>query len=413
MEFERQDKLEDSYVDDDPHVDLQNNFEESGSGKCGEYCYMKFDDMGLPESILRGIYSYGFEEPSVIQQQGIVPLKEGKDVIAQAQSGTGKTGTFTIGSLARVDFSKLIPQILILAPTRELAEQIDLVVSVIGAAASVKTRACVGGRKAFDDIKAIREGIHVIVGTPGRIIDLLRRGALKCNELKSFILDEADEMLSLGFQEDIRTIFKFLPSDIQVGVFSATLPPEALDITKKFMNDPVRILVKQAELTLDGISQFYVDCERDEWKYGVLKDLYTELNISQAVIFCNSRKRVDHLREDLERDNFTVSSTHGSMTPAERRNIMHKFREGGARILITTDLLARGIDVQQVSVVINYDLPKNKETYLHKVGRVGRFGRKGVATSFVTKRDIRDLHELERYYDTRIDVMPQNIADYI
>ncbi len=375
--------------------------------------YQQFDDMDLPEAILRGIYSYGFESPSVIQQQGIVPLKDGKDVIAQAQSGTGKTGAFTIGSLSRIDFDLCFPQVLIVAPTRELAEQIESVVQSIGTGAGVKTRACIGGRRAMDDANALRKGVHVVVGTPGRVIDLMTRDILRCDRLQSFILDEADEMLSLGFQEDIRTMFQYIPSDVQVGIFSATLPPEALEIAKKFMKDPVRILVKQEELTLEGITQFYVDCQQDQWKYSVLKELYEELNIVQAVIFCNSRTRVNRLREDLERDNFTVASIHGAMDPSERRDVMRKFREGGARILIATDLLARGIDVQQISVVINYDLPKSKESYLHKIGRGARFGRKAVAISFVTRRDFRDLKEIEKYYDTFIDAMPKNISEYI
>ncbi len=394
-------------------------FEKENSQETGNHevsavpTYQKFDDMDLPDEILRGIYSYGFEYPSVIQQQAIVPLKEGNDVIAQAQSGTGKTGAFTIGSLSRVDFDLCVPQVLIVAPTRELAEQIELVVQSIGNVAGVKTRACIGGRKAMEDSDELRRGVHVVVGTTGRVIDLMRRGILKCDRLQSFILDEADEMLSLGFQEDIRMMFRFIPSDVQVGIFSATLPPEALEIAKKFMKDPVRILVKQEELTLEGITQFYVDCQRDEYKYEVLKELYAELNIGQAVIFCNSRTRVNRLREDLERDNFTVSSTHGAMDHSERRDVMRKFREGGARILIATDLLARGIDVQQVSVVINYDLPKSKESYLHKIGRGARFGRKAVAISFVTQRDMRDLKEIEKYYDTVVDPMPTNISDYI
>lgn len=375
--------------------------------------YHSFDDMKLSEEILRGIYSYGFESPSAIQQQAIVPFKNGNDVIAQAQSGTGKTGAFTVGLLSRIDFEKLFPQALILAPTRELAEQIEVVVRGIGNVAGVRSRACVGGRRASDDADVIRKGVHVIVGTPGRVIDLLKRGVLNCDKLKTLVLDEADEMLSFGFQEDIQTIFKYVPSDTQVGIFSATLPPEALEITPKIVENPIHILVKQEELTLDGIAQFYIDCQRDGYKYGVLKDLYEHLSITKAVIFCNSRKRVDRLREDLERDNFTVSSTHGSLTATERREIMKKFQSGGARVLITTDLLARGIDVQQVSIVINYDLPKNKETYIHRVGRSARFGRKGLAINFVTQRDFRDLQILERYYDMTIDPMPENVAEYI
>lgn len=376
--------------------------------------YLSFEDMKIPMEILRGIYSYGFESPSVIQQQAIVPLIEGRDVIGQAQSGTGKTGTFTIGSLSQIDPHLRSPQVIILAPTRELAEQISTVVRAIGHPSEIHVRTCVGGTQVKDDIKALKDGVHVVVGTPGRVIHLLTREYLKCDHLVRFILDEADEMLSLGFQEDIQHIFTgFLPSNVQVGVFSATLPPEALDITKKFMNNPLRILVKQEELTLEGISQFYIDCEREEYKYDVLKDLYEELNIGQAVIFCNSRKRVDQLREKLERDDFTVSFTHGNMTSEERRDIMKKFRDGGARILICTDLLSRGIDVQQVSIVINYDLPKNKESYLHRSGRSGRFGRKGLVINLITQRSQRDLQEIERYYNIYIDPMPENIQDYV
>lgn len=382
---------------------------ESGSVRVAE----TFDEMPLPADILRGIYSYGFEEPSEIQKRAIIPLLEGKDVIAQAQSGTGKTGTFTIGSLGRLDPETRSPQVLVLAPTRELAEQTNTVMREIGKNAGIHTRATIGGRKTSEDVKALRRGVHVVVGTPGRVIDLFNRGEMDNSHFKTLIIDEADEMLDMGFQDDIKTIFGFLNDDVQVGIFSATMPPPALELTKKFMNNPVSILVKPEELTLEGISQFYVDCERDQYKYAVLKDLYEYLNIGQAIIFCNSKKRVDRLREDLERDNFTVSSIHGAMESRERREIMQRFRNGGARILLATSLLARGIDVQQVSVVINYDLPKDVESYVHKVGRSGRHGRKGLAISFVTQKDRRGLEAIERFYDTRIDPLPENVSEYI
>jgi translation initiation factor 4A len=372
-----------------------------------------FDDMDLPMDILRGIYSFGFENPSLVQQQAIVPMIEGKDVIAQAQSGTGKTGAFTIGALSRIDIDMLVPQVLIVAPTRELAEQIDLTVQGIGCVFGVMSRVCVGGRRASEDAKVLNDGVHVVVGTPGRIIDLLKRGKLITTCIKVFVMDEADEMLSLGFQEDIKTIFKYLPPSVQVGVFSATLPTEALDITKNFLNDPVKILVNQEELTLDGIAQFYVDCQQEQYKYDVLKELYEELNIAKAIIFCNTRKRVDHLQDALMRDHFAVSSIHGAMSAIERRDVMHSFRSGETRILISTTLLSRGIDIQQISVVINYDLPKDKETYIHSCGRSGRYGRKGVAINFITRRDYNQLREIEKFYDTHIEVMPQNISDYI
>jgi translation initiation factor 4A len=275
------------------------------------------------------------------------------------------------------------------------------------------SRVCVGGRRASEDAKVLNDGVHVVVGTPGRIIDLLKRGKLITTCIKVFVMDEADEMLSLGFQEDIKTIFKYLPPSVQVGVFSATLPTEALDITKNFLNDPVKILVNQEELTLDGIAQFYVDCQQEQYKYDVLKELYEELNIAKAIIFCNTRKRVDHLQDALMRDHFAVSSIHGAMSAIERRDVMHSFRSGETRILISTTLLSRGIDIQQISVVINYDLPKDKETYIHSCGRSGRYGRKGVAINFITRRDYNQLREIEKFYDTHIEVMPQNISDYI
>ncbi len=375
--------------------------------------FTDFDSMGLRDELLRGIYSYGFEKPSAIQQRAIVPLAQGKDVIAQAQSGTGKTATFAVGILQQIDLNNKDCQALIVAPTRELALQINRVVSSIGIHMGIKCHSCTGGTRIQDDVRTLREGVHMVTGTPGRIFDMISRGELNANKIRVFVLDEADEMLSQGFEAIIRDIFQTLPSTVQVGIFSATLPPECLDITKKFMNNPVNILVKQEELTLQGINQFFVNCEKEQWKYETLCDLYNDINITQAVIFCNSRRKVDWLTDKMIKDNFTVSATHGSIEPGDRRKIMEEFRTGSSRVLITTDLLARGIDVQQVSVVINYDLPRNKENYLHRIGRSGRFGRKGLAINFVTNEDTRDLKELERFYDTQIEPMPVDVASYL
>jgi len=251
------------------------------------------------------------------------------------------------------------------------------------------------------------------VGTPGRVYDMLCRKVLRSQYIKIFILDEADEMLSRGFKDQIYDIFQVLPSKVQVGLFSATMPPEALEITQRFMNQPVRILVKRDELTLEGIKQFYVAVEKEEWKLDTLCDLYDTLNITQAVIFCNTRRKVDWLTEKMRAREFTVSSTHGDIGQKERDMILNEFRTGSSRVLITTDLLARGIDVQQVSLVINYDLPRNLENYIHRIGRSGRFGRKGVAINFVTADDTRTLRELETFYNTHIEEMPANVADLI
>jgi translation initiation factor 4A len=372
-----------------------------------------FDNMNLKEDLLRGIYAYGFEKPSAIQQRSIIPLTRGLDVIAQAQSGTGKTATFAIGILQQVDTSIDETQALILAPTRELAQQIQKVVLALGDYLKVKCHSCIGGTRVRDDIVTLQQGVHVVVGTPGRVYDMLCRKALRSSTIKAFVLDEADEMLSRGFKDQIYDIFTTLPEDVHVGLFSATMPPDALEITQRFMNNPIRILVKRDELTLEGIKQFYINVEREEWKLDTLCDLYDTLNITQAVIFCNTRRKVDWLTDKMRQRDFTVSSTHGDVSQKERDVILNEFRTGSSRVLITTDLLARGIDVQQVSLVINYDLPRNLENYIHRIGRSGRFGRKGVAINFVTNDDVRPLRELEAFYQTQIDEMPAHVADLI
>jgi len=372
-----------------------------------------FDNMGLREDLLRGIYAYGFEKPSAIQQRAIMPLIKSKDLIAQAQSGTGKTATFTIGILQKIDFGLNECQALILAPTRELAQQIHKVVVALGDYLGAKCHPCIGGTRVRDDIAKLQSGVHVVVGTPGRVFDMLCRDVLRPDHIKLFVLDEADEMLSRGFKDQIYEIFTKLPPNVQVGLFSATMPPDALEITRKFMNSPVRILVKRDELTLEGIKQFYINVEREEWKLDTLCDLYDTLNITQAVIFCNTRRKVDWLTDKMRAREFTVSSTHGDVQQKERDVILNEFRTGSSRVLITTDLLARGIDVQQVSLVINYDLPRNLENYIHRIGRSGRFGRKGVAINFVTAEDVRLLRELENFYNTQIDEMPAHVADLI
>jgi translation initiation factor 4A len=227
------------------------------------------------------------------------------------------------------------------------------------------------------------------------------------------VIDEADEMLSRGFKDQIYDIFKHLPEEMQVCLFSATMPTEVLDITEKFMRNPIQILITKENLTLEGIKQFFVLVDKDEWKFDTLCDLYKTLTITQCVIFVNSKKRVDILSEQLNKKNFTVSSMHGDMDPEERSKIMKEFRSGQSRILISTDLLARGIDVHHVSLVINYDLPKVRENYIHRIGRSGRYGRKGVAINFVTQMDIKEMKDLEKFYNTTIEEMPENIADLL
>jgi len=372
-----------------------------------------FDEMGLKEELLRGIYGYGFEKPSAIQQRGIVPVLEGHDTIAQAQSGTGKTATFAISILqtAQVEVRKC--QALVLAPTRELAQQIQKVLMALGDYTKLQVHACVGGTAVREDIRVLQGGVQIVVGTPGRVFDMIQRRVLQLEDVKMFVLDEADEMLSRGFKDQIYDVFKYLPEKVQVCLFSATMPSDVLEVTQKFMRDPKRILVKRDELTLEGIKQFFVAVEREEWKLDTLCDLYETLTITQAIIYCNTRRKVDWLTEKMQQRDFTVSSMHGDMDQRERDLIMREFRSGSSRVLITTDLLARGIDVQQVSLVINYDLPTNRENYIHRIGRSGRFGRKGVAINFLTNADVRYLRDIEQFYNTQIEEMPMNVADLI
>jgi translation initiation factor 4A len=375
--------------------------------------FESFDDYDLNENLLRGIYSYGFEKPSAIQQRGIKPILDGRDTIGQAQSGTGKTAAFAIGCLQRIDYGLDACQALILAPTRELANQIQKVCLALGDYNRVKCHCCIGGTSVRDDIDKLRQGQHLVVGTPGRVFDMISKRNLRIDDLITFVLDEADEMLSRGFKDQIYDIFKTLPPNVQVCLFSATMPPEILDMTTKFMRDAVRILVKKDELTLEGIRQFYVAIEKEEWKLDTLCDLYETLTITQAIIYCNTRRKVDFLADQLTKRDFTISTMHAELDQKERDLVMREFRSGSSRVLISTDLLARGIDVQQVSLVINFDLPQNMENYLHRIGRSGRFGRKGVAINFVTNNDVRAMKDIEKYYHTQIEEMPMDIADLI
>jgi len=375
--------------------------------------FESFDDYDLDENLLRGIYSYGFEKPSAIQQRGIKPILDGRDTIGQAQSGTGKTATFVIGVLQRIDLGLKACQGLILAPTRELANQIQKVAIALGDYQKVRCHACIGGTSVRDDIDRLREGQHLVVGTPGRVFDMVGKRHLRVDDLITFVLDEADEMLSRGFKDQIYDIFKTLPPNVQVCLFSATMAPEILDLTTKFMRDAVRILVKKDELTLEGIRQFYVAIEKEEWKLDTLCDLYETLTITQAIIYCNTRRKVEFLSDQLQKRDFTISVMHSDLDQKERDLVMREFRSGSSRVLISTDLLARGIDVQQVSLVINFDLPPNMENYLHRIGRSGRFGRKGVAINFVTNNDVRSMKDIEKFYHTQIEEMPMDIADLI
>lgn len=372
-----------------------------------------FEDMNLNEEILRGIYSYGFEKPSTIQQKAIVPLSKGKDIIAQAQSGSGKTAAFLIGSLMNIDYSNNNTQKIVLVPTRELARQVLDVLRALSNYTKLTTHMLIGGTKINDDIYILNRGVNFIIGTPGRVYDMIKRKVLIVRSLKTLILDEADEMLSKGFSSQIYDIFQEIPQDVQVCLFSATMPSECVEITHKFMRDPIRILVKTEEVTLDGIRQYYIDVVQDNYKYEILCDLYKTISVSQTIIFCRTKQRVEMLQQQLNDNNYAVSSIHSDLTTQERETIIHNFKNGDSRILIATDLIARGIDIQQVSLVINYDLPRDKENYVHRIGRGGRFGRKSVAINFLTRDDVNFMREIEKFYCIEVNELPANIEELL
>ncbi|KAK6198752.1 eukaryotic initiation factor 4A-12 [Scheffersomyces amazonensis] len=391
--------------------ELDNELEFSHKSSKNIKVHSRFESMKLKPQLLKGIYGYGFEAPSAIQSRAIMQIISGKDTIAQAQSGTGKTATFSIGILEVIDTKLKDCQALILSPTRELAVQIQNVVKHLGDYMNVQTHACIGGKHVGDDIKKLQQGQQIVSGTPGRVVDVIKRRNLSTRNVKLLVLDEADELFTKGFKEQIYEVYKSLPSGVQVVVVSATLSKEVLEMTNKFTTDPVKILVKRDEVSLQGIKQYHIQCEKEDWKFDTLCDLYDSLTITQAVIFCNTKVKVNWLSDQMKKQNFTVVAMHGDMKQDERDSIMNDFRNGNSRVLISTDVWARGIDVQQVSLVINYDLPLDKENYIHRIGRSGRFGRKGVAINLVTKDDRMALRDIEKYYSIKIKEMPVNIAD--
>ena len=371
-----------------------------------------WEDYEMNPKILRGIYGFGYEKPSPIQSRAIQPMIDGHDLIAQAQSGTGKTGAFSIGTLNVVDPTVNEIQALILSPTRELSRQSHDVISKIGSfLKGLKTQLLVGGTSTSDDIDKLKNNTpHIIVGCPGRTFDMIKRGHLNTSKIRVFVLDEADEMLSSGFMEQIYNIFQYLSTTTKVALFSATIPSDIEELTTKFMNDPVKILVKSEMLTLEGIEQYYVALESDGDKFSTIKDLYASITSSQCIVYCNSVKRVEDLYEALVEDGFTVSRIHSSMTKEEREQAYNDFKSGKNRILISSNVTARGIDIQQVSTVINFDVPKCVHTYLHRIGRSGRHGRTGTAINLVTLNDVRKIYDIEKYYAIKIPDLPSDLS---
>jgi len=370
-----------------------------------------FDAMGLPENLLRGVYSFGFEKPSVIQSKAIKPIVDGRDILAQAQSGTGKTGTFVIGSLAHIDPTIKKPQVLMLVHVHELAQQTARVAEKIGTYMNLKVLCAVGGNPLRDDIRALEEGAQFITGTPGRIFDLINRGVLGRNEIRVLILDEADQMLEELFYKQIMCILeKGFPEKTKVALFSATMPESVIAVAEKILNNPVRILVPPNDVKLQGIEQYYVSLDREDHKFECICDLYKHLNISQAVIFCNKRQKAEMLAEKMTAQGYPVSCLHGELEKTERKRRVEQFLKGNTRVMVATDIIARGLDVQAISLVMNYELPTNRENYVHRIGRAGRYGRKGTTINLLLPEEEGMMKDICDSYGMVLKMLPNDVS---
>jgi translation initiation factor 4A len=370
---------------------------------------VSWDDLNLDQHILRGIYSCGFETPSPIQSVAIEPILKGKNIIAQAQSGTGKTATFTIGSLSLVDTMVHHEQVIVLSPTRELSRQIYTVFQNIGKFVNnLNIYMAIGGSPMWKELKYLRNNTpHVIIGCPGRVLDCITNKGISLSHLKLLVLDEADELLSSGFTDQLHSIISLLPNTTRVALFSATIPEHIRPVLNKiFTTPPLEILVKRDELTLEGISQYYVAMSEDAHKYEILKQIYNNISLMQGIIYCNSVRRVIMLYQNLINDGFAVSCIHGELDKSQREAAFEEFRTGGSRILISSNITARGIDIQQVNIVINYDIPRDVSSYIHRIGRSGRWGREGTGINFITREEVPYMRDIETYYDTVIEELP-------
>ena len=373
-----------------------------------------FENLNLKEELIKGVYIYGFKKPSKIQVKGIQAINTGKDCIIQSQSGTGKTATYLLGILNRLDANDKC-QGIIITPTRELALQVYKVASGICKFADFKIELCTGGTSISKNRSNLKK-TNLVIGTIGRVHHMIEEKRINLYNIKLVAIDEADDMLNDGISKELNNIFNKVPSGTQYCLISATLSNNVFELSKKIMHEPVKILLKKNEIAVDLIKQFYIDTEIEELKFEVLLDLYNLVSTSQAIIFCNTIRKVEWLTENLENKNFSITSIHGKMSSDQRSEVVKDFRDGKTRILITTDLLARGIDIPQVNLVINYDLPPNKETYIHRIGRCGRFGKKGVAIALVKmedQSDIKSLNRMKNFYNMNIEELPEDIEDYL
>lgn len=367
---------------------------------------IRFDELEIIPQILRGIKEMGFEEATPIQAQAIPVVMSGSDVIGQAQTGTGKTAAFGIPILQKVDPSLKKTQVIILSPTRELAIQVaEELHNLSKYMHGVKILPVYGGQDITKQIRSLKGGVQIIVGTPGRVMDHLRRKTIRCDYVNTIVLDEADEMLNMGFREDIETILEYIPQERQTVLFSATMPKPILDITRKYQHDAVTIKVVKKELTVSNIEQYYYDVKRKD-KVDVLTRLLDYYNPKVSIVFCNTKKMVDELARELTARGYFAEGLHGDMKQAQRDRVMANFRKGKTDILIATDVAARGIDVDDVEAVFNYDIPQDDEYYVHRIGRTGRAGRCGKAFSFVKGKEVYKLKDIMRYCKTKIYAQP-------
>ena len=374
-----------------------------------------FENLNLNEDLVKGIYLYGFIKPSQIQIKGIASINTGMDCIIQSQSGTGKTATYLLSILNKLDNTINNCQGIIITPTHELANQVYDVAINLSKFTNYKITKCIGGTNFYQNRNELKN-TNLIIGTLGRLHHILIESAFNIYNIKFIVLDEADELLNKGINKNLQDILEKLSTGIQVILISATMSLEVFNLSKKYMHDPIKILLRNNEIMVDLISQFYLDVEIEEQKFDALLDLYNLVSTSQAIIFCNTIKKVLCLEENLKQNNFSITVMHSNMTSIERNDVLKDFRDGKTRILLTTDLLSRGIDIPQVNMVINYDLPNNKETYVHRIGRCGRFNKKGIAVSLIKttdQSDVKTLNKLKNYYKIDLNEMPESIDNYL
>ena len=374
-----------------------------------------FDDLKLSPELIKGVYLHGFTQPTPIQIKGINSITTGKDCILQSQSGTGKTATFLLGVMNRLDATETGCQGIIITPTRELADQVYVVASNLAKYTNFKITKCVGGTNVYQNRDELKNAT-LVIGTIGRLSHMINEKKINSHKVKFVVLDEADDLLANGVNDKLQFILDKIPCGVQIVLISATMSNNVFSISKIFMHDPIKILLKNNEVIIDLITQFYIDVETEESKFDTLLDLYNLVSAAQTIIFCNTIRKVEWLEQQLKLNNFTITTIHSNMNQSERDNIVKEFRDGNTRLLLTTDLLSRGIDIPQVNMVINYDLPPNKETYVHRIGRCGRFDKKGVAITLVKSTDpcdIKTFSRMKHYYNMDIKEMPISIGQYL